>query len=165
MSKINSDRIEMMETTPMTTPVMAYFDGGSHGNGTATACACGGWYVAPHPAVPALGHGVADGRCYTSGPDATNNIAEYNAAIDALRAVYRSGYRGPVRLHGDSELVVRQFNGEYRCKDPHLKDLLAHLRRACSYFDSVEMVSIPREDNAMADEQSRRAYACARQTQ
>ncbi len=99
----------------------------------------------------------------STGEGATNNIAEYNAALDALCAVYGRGYKGAVRLHGDSELVVFQYNRKYRCKAAALQELLAHLRTAVTYFKSVEVVWVPRERNAIADEQSRLAYEAARE--
>ena len=92
------------------------------------------------------------------GEGATNNIAEYNAALDALRAVYRSGYRRPVRLHGDSELVVHQFNGKCKVNAPHLRELLDRRHHATTFFASVEVVPVPREQNAVADQESRLAY-------
>jgi ribonuclease HI len=120
--------------------------------------ACGGWHVEPHPLLPDLPDGLSDCRFYCRGAGATNNVAEYNAAIDALRAVFRTDYRGPVVLHGDSQLVVYQFNGKWKCHKPELQELLAHLHRAAGYFESVEVVWVPREQNSIADGLSRLAY-------
>ena len=143
-------------------PVMAYFNGGCHGN--PIGYACGGWFVEPYPSLPRLKDGAKGGKCYAIGEGAMNTIAEYNAALDALRAVYGHGYKGAVRLHGDSERVVFQYNRKYRCKAPTLQELLAHLRKAVTYFKSVEVVWEPRERNAIADEQSRLAYEAARKS-
>lgn len=140
--------------------MLAYFDGGCHGN--PDGYACGGWAIAPHSGVPRLREGAEGGACYIIGAGATNNIAEYRAAVDALRAVYGRGYRGAVILHGDSELVVNQYNRAYRCLDEELIPLLAKLREAVTYFASVEVVRIPRAQNAVADRQSRLAYKRAR---
>jgi len=143
-------------------PVMAYFDGGCHGN--PNGYACGGWFVESYPSLSRLKDGAKGGKCYAIGEGATNNIAEYNAALDALRAVYGHGYKGAVRLHGDSEIVVFQYNRKQRCKAPALQELLAHLRKAVTHFESVEVVWVPRERNAIADEQSRLAYEVARKS-
>jgi ribonuclease HI len=139
------------------TQVRAYFDGLCETRNPG-GYACGGWHVEPHPLLLDLPNGVSDGRFYCHGDGATNNMAEYNAAIDALRAVYHTGYRGPVVLHGDSQLVVNQFNGKWKCHKLELQELLAHLHRATSFFDSVDVVWVPREENAIADELSRLAY-------
>jgi probable phosphoglycerate mutase len=96
------------------------------------------------------------------GAGATNNVVEYNAALDALRAVYRTGWRGPVVLRTDSQLVVKQYNGAYGCYKPVLQELLAQLRRASEHFESLTLEWIPREQNARADALSRRAYQEAR---
>lgn len=131
-------------------PLIVYFDGlcepsnpGGH--------ACGGWCVDGHP-------DLAGGRQYCSGPEATNNVAEYHAALDALRAVYAAGYRGPVRLYGDSKLVVEQVTGHWQCNAPHLIELRDQLKHAMTFFESVTVDWIPRESNEQADEQSRLAY-------
>jgi ribonuclease HI len=124
--------------------------------------ACGGVDIAPHPSVPGLARGLQFSRCYLHGAGATNNVAEYNAALDALRAIYRTGWRGPVVLRTDSRLVVKQYNGEYGCYKPELQELLAQLRRASGHFESVTLEWVPREANVQADALSRCAYCEAR---
>jgi len=120
--------------------------------------ACGGWVIMDHPAVPArAGH-----RVYRQGPEATNNIAEYEAALDALRAVYKAGWRGPLVLTGDSQLVVKQATGAWACNAPHLIELRDRLRHAMTFFARVEMRWVPRDSNTLADEQARLAYERAR---
>ncbi len=89
-------------------------------------------------------------------PRATNNVAEYSAAICALEWLVRAGYSGDVRLHGDSELVIRQMNDEYQVRTEHLQpyhDRLAQLARS---FRRVEYTWVPREENTRADELSKR---------
>jgi ribonuclease HI len=122
---------------------------------------CGGWYVAPHPEA-GLENGLSGCRCYGSGPDMTNNRAEFEAALDALRAVYRTGWRGPVVLQGDSRLVINQTTGAWACSALHRQPLRDQLRRAMTFFAHVDVVWIPREDNWRADEVSRQAYSQAR---
>jgi ribonuclease HI len=124
--------------------------------------ACGGVDIVPHPDVPGLERGLQFGRCYIRGAGATNNVAEYNAALDALRAMYRAGWRGPVVLRTDSQLVVRQFNSEYGWHKPELQALLAQLHRAAAHFESLTFEWVPREQNTRADALSRRAYREAR---
>lgn len=43
----------------------------------------------------------------------TCNVAEYNAALAGLKVAAELGVRR-VQLVGDSQLVVRQLNGDYR---------------------------------------------------
>jgi probable phosphoglycerate mutase len=88
----------------------------------------------------------------------TNNIAEYLAAIECLRQIYRLPWRGPVVLRGDSQLVVHQYNGIWRCNSSHLLRLLKHLKTAAGDFPSVNLAWVPREQNQLADAQARQAY-------
>ena len=45
----------------------------------------------------------------------TNNVAEYNGLLAALRYAQEHGHRS-VRIKSDSELLVKQMKGEYRVK-------------------------------------------------
>ena len=49
---------------------------------------------------------------------ATNNEAEYNAVILALENI-----EGDLDLVSDSELVIKQINGQYKITKPHLREL------------------------------------------
>jgi ribonuclease HI len=90
-------------------------------------------------------------------PRATNNVAEYTAAIRGLEWLREHGYSGPVRVMGDSQLVIRQIQGQYRVKAPHLQEYHAQLLRLAGRFEQVDWVWIPREANARADALSKEA--------
>lgn len=109
--------------------------------------------------------------CLGSGPGMSNNLAEYEAVLQALRhTVDRVGLlveRGlSVRLHADSQLVIRQITGEYRVNAPHLMARCAEARTLAAQLRTagvpIEFQWIPRELNDEADILSRRAYAAAR---
>jgi ribonuclease HI len=70
----------------MTECVIAYCDGlcSPHNPG---GLACGGWHILPHAGIPALADGLKGGTFYCQGDRATNNVAEYEAALDVLRAI------------------------------------------------------------------------------
>jgi len=53
----------------------------------------------------------------------TNNEAEYNAIISALEWSENNHKSKEIKLFSDSELVIKQLNGEYKIKKSHLKDL------------------------------------------
>ncbi len=95
------------------------------------------------------------GRVAASG-QATNNVAEYTAILEALEFLRSRGYQGPVRILGDSQLVVRQFSGEYQVRAPHLKPHHQKLLELASSFSHVEMEWVPRELNQRADALSKR---------
>jgi ribonuclease HI len=90
-------------------------------------------------------------------PRATNNVAEYTGAIRALEWLRERGFSGPLRVMGDSQLVIRQLQGQYRVKARHLQEYNAHAHRLAREFEQVDWVWIPREANARADELSKEA--------
>lgn len=87
---------------------------------------------------------------------ATNNVAEYRAAIAALEAALALG-ASRVELRMDSELVVRQLSGRYRVRNPALKKLFARLQALRWRFQALEAVAIPREENRQADKLANQA--------
>jgi ribonuclease HI len=56
-----------------------------------------------------------------------------------------------VDLVGDSELIVKQVKGEYKVKDPALRELNAKVRAALRGFDDWSIRHVRREVNAEAD--------------
>jgi ribonuclease HI len=90
-------------------------------------------------------------------PRATNNVAEYQAAICALEYLHRQGFRGTVVMHGDSQLVVRQMRGEYEVRAENLKPFHERLRQLEGMFEQVQFEWIPREENGRADALSKLA--------
>ena len=83
---------------------------------------------------------------------ATNNIAEYSAVIEALRLVKENSIVSNINFFLDSELVVKQLNGEYKVKDEKLKKLYFEIREfVFSYPKTVTFSHIPREKNKEAD--------------
>lgn len=87
----------------------------------------------------------------------TNNVAEYVAATRALEWLRDHGYRGTVVLSGDSQLVVRQMQGEYGVRTEHLRAYQSWLARLAQEFESVQWHWIPREQNTRADALSKQA--------
>jgi ribonuclease HI len=80
----------------------------------------------------------------------TNNIAEYRAVILGLEHAIRLGASN-VKLHADSELVVKQLNGQYKVKNEGLKPLYLKAKELIAKIGSVEVQYIPREMNKDAD--------------
>jgi ribonuclease HI len=82
---------------------------------------------------------------------ATNNVAEYRAL---LRGAERARALGAteVEIVNDSELVAKQLTGAYKVKHPAMKPLHAEAIAALSRFDTWRVRSVPRAQNARADE-------------
>ena len=86
----------------------------------------------------------------------TNNVAEYTALILAMQEALQLGAQ-KLDIFTDSELVARQWSGEYKIKDSTLKVLYilaSHLQRC---FQQVSVSHVPREQNKLADEAANRA--------
>jgi ribonuclease HI len=81
---------------------------------------------------------------------ATNNQAEYRAALAGLTLAARHGARA-VLLRSDSRLLVEQLSGRFRVKDPTLRRHHEEARKLISAFDDVTLEHVPREQNAEAD--------------
>lgn len=81
---------------------------------------------------------------------ATNNQAEYHAALAGLRVAADRGARRVV-LRSDSRLLVEQLAGRFRVKSPTLQRLNEEARRLMRSFDEVRLEHVPRDRNAEAD--------------
>ena len=81
---------------------------------------------------------------------ATNNVAEYKALITALQMARELGARKVV-IRGDSELIVRQMNGQYRVKNADLKPLYNEAQSLLRQFDHATIDHNYRHKNALAD--------------
>lgn len=86
----------------------------------------------------------------------TNNIAEYEAVIHALKWMKDSGVRRAT-INLDSELVYRQLTGQYRVRSPHLALLVKRLAALRTEAGEVRFVHIPRERNRRADRLAQQA--------
>ncbi len=80
----------------------------------------------------------------------TNNVAEYAALLAALRWALDHG-ASDLRVRSDSELLVRQINGEYKVKNPVLRRLHASALGLMRRLATVRVVHVRREQNREAD--------------
>lgn len=81
----------------------------------------------------------------------TNNIAEYHGLVMGLEAALELGARR-ITVKLDSELLVKQINGQYKVKAEHLKPLYAKAKALLQRFDDAHIIHIRRELNKRADE-------------
>jgi ribonuclease HI len=87
---------------------------------------------------------------------ASNNVAEYQALIHALRFALDQGVRR-IRVFSDSELVVRQVEGRYKVKHPDMLPLHREAMRLLGRFESASVGHVRREQNQDADRLANRA--------
>ena len=85
--------------------------------------------------------------------ETTNNQAEYTALVRALEHALELGPDHRVVVHSDSELMVKQLNGEYRVKNEELRPLYEEAVELRGRFKgAVTFVHVRRGQNKRADE-------------
>ncbi len=82
---------------------------------------------------------------------ATNNIAEYTAALLGIeRAVVL--WATDIALRADSQLAIEQLKGNYKVKNPELKKLYLQIQDIlATWWGRITFEHIPREQNKEAD--------------
>ena len=115
-----------------------------------------------NPGPAAIGVTIKDeqGRFITSISQrigrATNNQAEYRAIIAALEEATRlDAKRVDVKM--DSELVVKQINGEYRVKKATLKPLYQQVKQQQGLLEGLTITHILRQQNIKSDNLANKA--------
>jgi ribonuclease HI len=117
-----------------------FTDGGARGNPGPAAAA----YV-----LEAEDGTVLDARGEAIGV-ATNNVAEYRALVAGLTKAAELGV-DELEVVSDSELLVKQMNGEYRVKNAALQELSLEAARLARSVGSVRYTAVRREHNELAD--------------
>ncbi|MEF3280570.1 MAG: ribonuclease HI family protein [Elusimicrobiota bacterium] len=120
--------------------IKIYIDGASKGNPGEGACSA--IFLNDNGEIIAE-EGRVLGIC-------TNNFAEYSSLHLAL-TVARKYNAERLEILSDSELLVKQFNGEYKVKDKKLKELMDIIKKEAKNFKSITLIHIPREKNKIAD--------------
>ncbi len=120
--------------------LIAYTDGGSRGNPGPSAS---GYVI-----MDAAENILVEGGEYLG--ITTNNQAEYQAVRKALEECIKIGGR-EVDFFIDSQLVVKQMNGEYKIKNRDLWPIHEKIRELADSIDKVTFTHVYREDNKLAD--------------
>ena len=82
--------------------------------------------------------------------DATNNEAEYSALILGLKSLLKLNLLNPI-IYSDSELIVKQVNGEYRVKNDRMKSLHNEVMSLLRKFETWSLSHVLRDKNKVAD--------------
>jgi ribonuclease HI len=126
-------------------------DGGARGNPGPAAYA---YVLEAEDGTVLAAHGEAIGV-------ATNNVAEYSALIAGLKKAVELSVN-ELDVISDSELMVKQMNGEYKVKNAALRDLSLRAARLARELDSVTYTAVRREHNELADRLVNEALDAAR---
>jgi len=120
--------------------IIAYIDGGSRGNPGPAAAA----FVLNDTSGKQLqAKGFVLGRT-------TNNVAEYTGLIKALEAAGQTGAE-KLTVFSDSELLVRQINGQYKVKSELIRPLFQQAVNLLRQFKDWKVTHVLREKNKQAD--------------
>ena len=119
---------------PAPTRLHLYTDGASQGNPGPSAAA---WLIVD----PATGEVLEETGEYLGA--GTNNVAEYTAIVRGLAACLRLG-AGRVEAFSDSNFCLKQINGVYRVKKPHLRPLYEEVQRLRTSFEGTRFTWVPR---------------------
>ncbi|MCZ2342831.1 MAG: ribonuclease HI family protein [Bacteroidales bacterium] len=125
--------------TPQSPPATVHIDGAARGNPGPAAYALS----LQRPGQPVIEAAQPMGT-------ATNNVAEYTALVRALEVAAEQGIR-ELQVFSDSELLVKQMNGEYRVKSPDLQELYREASALRKEFDRVTLTHVRRSENSRAD--------------
>ncbi len=117
-----------------------FTDGGARGN--------------PGPAAAAYVLEAADGTVLDARGEpigvATNNVAEYRALVAGLAKAVELGVED-LEVVSDSELLVKQMNGDYRVKNAALRELSLEAARLAREVGRVRYRAVRRVENELAD--------------
>ncbi|OGZ27108.1 MAG: hypothetical protein A2365_00360 [Candidatus Nealsonbacteria bacterium RIFOXYB1_FULL_40_15] len=103
------------------------------------------------------------------GDKLTNNEAEYRAVISSLKkfkALFGKeiAKTSEIEIRSDSELMVRQINGEYKLSNENIQRFFIEIWNLKTEFKSVKFKQIPREKNKEADRLANEALDSRPQT-
>lgn len=115
-------------------------DGGSRGNPGPGAS---GWIIKDKNGKVLVKEGLFFKEC-------TNNQAEFTALKMALKAASEYG-KCSLIIKADSQLMVRQYLGEYKIKNPELQILMGEIKKLAQNFKQITITHVPREQNKEAD--------------
>ncbi|MFQ5956454.1 MAG: ribonuclease HI family protein [Candidatus Brocadiales bacterium] len=82
--------------------------------------------------------------------ETTNNVAEYKALIRGLEKALKYGPK-ELEVFSDSELLVKQINGQYKVRAPSILPLYKEAKRLIGTLPKWKIQYIPREKNTLAD--------------
>ena len=116
-----------------------HIDGAARGNPGPAAYAI----VLARPGQPVIEEAQSIGT-------ATNNVAEYTALVEGLQMASELGVK-KLAVFSDSELLVKQMNGEYRVKNEDLKPLYAEAKELAATFEKFTITHVRRDQNKRAD--------------
>jgi ribonuclease HI len=116
-------------------------DGGARGNPGPAAF---GYVLESDDGHVLAAHGEAIGH-------ATNNVAEYSGLVAGMKKAAELGVR-ELEVMSDSELMVKQMQGDYKVKNEALRALWEEANDLERRFAKVRYTAVRRAHNELADQ-------------
>ncbi len=120
--------------------IIINIDGGSRGNPGPGASA----FVIKNKAGQII---AKEGKFFA---ECTNNFAEFNALLMALNKAFELGAT-KLDIYSDSQLLVKQYLGEYKIKNPVLQTIMADIKKVAAKFTFLKITHVLRGYNKEAD--------------
>ncbi|MFH0840430.1 MAG: ribonuclease HI family protein [bacterium] len=93
--------------------------------------------------------------------ETTNNQAEYQAVVEAMKKSEKlagnDSKKTELDFNLDSELVVKQLNGDYKVRSKELQPLFVKIYNSTLSFKKVKFKHVRREKNKEADKLANQA--------
>lgn len=114
----------------------------------------------PNPGIMTAGYVIQDDdkkvitSASISGGDGTSNEAEYIGLLSGILKALELGFKH-VKIFGDSQLIVNQVLGKFKCKKPRLIKYRDEIQTLLKKFYTYELTQVPRNQNKEADKLTR----------
>ncbi len=135
-----------LSSVPLNSTLTMYIDGASSGN--------------PGPAGIGIvifdNEGRQVGKISSYIGKRTNNFAEYTALIRALKIAHYFKVK-ELKIRTDSELIVKQLQGEFQVKNDQMKRLYDQAISLIKTIENCKIEHIPRGQNDKADYLAKKA--------
>lgn len=118
-----------------------YTDGGCRRKTDVSAIACTMWF-------PQTGRRINVKQAFPFYK--TSNVTEYEAVAMALRKAIKHGVTH-LTIRSDSQLIVNQIQGRWRCLEFHLEVYVQQIRALADNFEEIDIEWVRREKNVKAD--------------
>ncbi len=115
----------------------------------------------PNPGEMTSGYLIQDddGHIISSqtikGGEGTSNKAEYIGLYEGIKKAVNLGIKH-IEIFGDSQLVINQVNGNFRCKKASLKYYRDKIQKLVTNFHTCVITHVPRNKNKKADKLCRK---------
>jgi ribonuclease HI len=114
----------------------------------------------PNPGMMTAGYVIQDDdkkvitSASVSGGEGTSNEAEYIGLLSGILKALELGLKH-VQIFGDSQLIINQVLGKFKCKKPRLIQYRDEIQALLKKFYTYELAQVPRNQNKQADKLTR----------